>query len=303
MLRICGCLVVFGMAALQALQPAAPVQPAPPPSTDIYLLAFAGGPNSMSAIAPEPVAALRGYENQPFFADNNTILFTANRDGKQTDIFEFDRTTKRTRQLVATPEAEYSPTLTPDGKAFSVIRVESDGTQRLWMFDRDGTKPRVVLQEVKPVGYHAWIDSDRLALFVLGKPATLQLARVSTGKAEQVASGVGRSIHRVPGKSTVSFVFTRENDGGVWVNEYDPDARTVTPLVKAVAGSTDRDCAWMPDGTLLMSAGTRIFAWKRGDADWREVYDSTRHKLGNVWRIAVSPDSRVIAIVVAEPKG
>ena len=40
-----------------------------------------------------------------------------------------------------------------------------------------------------------------------------------------------------------------------------------TPLVIAPPGSTERDCAWLPDGTLLMSAGTRIVAWRRGDQD------------------------------------
>jgi hypothetical protein len=72
----------------------------------------------------------------------------------------------------------------------------------------------------------------------------------------------------------------------------------MTTLTDAVAGSADRDTAWTPDGTLLMSAGTRIFAWRAGDKAWREVYDVKLHGLGEVSRIAVAPDGKALAIVV-----
>jgi dipeptidyl aminopeptidase/acylaminoacyl peptidase len=273
-----------------------------PQNTDIYLLSFNGQLDALKAAPPQPLSVAPGYDNQPFFTpDGAAVLFTANRDGKQTDIFEFDRASRRVRQLVATPEAEYSATVTPDGKGFSVIRVESDGTQRLWRFDRGGANPRVVLADIKPVGYHAWVDADRLVLFVLGKPATLQAAQVSTGKGTVVTNNVGRSILRVPGGSTVSFV-QREENGEYWVKELNPATNAITPLVLAPAGSAERDCAWLPDGTLLMSAGTRVVAWRRGDKDWRDVYDAAAHKLGAVTRMAVAPDGRSVAIVVNERK-
>lgn len=269
-----------------------------PPSTDIYLLEMPGGLESLKGAKPQPVATDKGYDNQPSFTpDGRAILFTANRDGKQMDIYEHTRGGS-TRQLIATPEGEYSPTITPDG-AISVIRVEADGTQRLWRFERNGTQPHVLLANVKPVGYHAWIDGGRLALFVLGPPATLRLARPGEGPAETVATDIGRSIHRIPNTRAISFV-QREGDGKFVVKQLDPDSRQITVLTPAVEGSGDRDTAWMPDGTLLMSAGTRVLAWKRGDSGWREVFDAKPHGLASVSRLAVSPDGRALAIVVAE---
>jgi dipeptidyl aminopeptidase/acylaminoacyl peptidase len=272
----------------------------PPPGTDIYELVFDGTLTSLQGVTPQPVATERGYENQPFFTPDGTrILFTANRDGKQTDIYEFDRKARRARALIATPEGEYSPTVTPDGRGVSVIRVEPDSTQRLWRFDARGSNPSVVLADIKPVGYHAWIDEDQLALFVLGKPATLQHARVSTGKATVAAENIGRSLHRIPQTSMVSFV--HREGGAVWVKQFDPATRAIAPLVQLPAAKDERDVAWTPDGTLLMSSGTTISAWRRGQKEWRQVYDAARYKLGTVSRIAVAPDGRALAIVVNEP--
>jgi dipeptidyl aminopeptidase/acylaminoacyl peptidase len=296
--------LVAGLAALTMIQ----VQPAPaPPATDVYLLQFSGGLDSLRQASPTPVANEPGYDNQPAFSsDGSRILLTGNHDGKQTDIYAFDRAAKRLSLLTHTAEGEYSPTFLPAGVGepggFSVIRVEPDGTQRLWRFNANGGNPELVLKDIKPVGYHAWVDADHLALFVLGQPATLRLARVSTGAAEIVAGDIGRSLHRVPGSHLVSFI-QREASSEYWVKQIDVDTKTITPLVRAVEGSRDRDCAWMPDGkVLLMSAGSKIMSWSRGASAWTEMFDGTAHKLGDISRLAVSPAGDAIAIVVAEPK-
>jgi Tol biopolymer transport system component len=302
-----GMMVLVALAPAFAQQPATPAPPAPaqqpaaPPATDIYLLPL----DNVQQIARAKLVAIateKGYENQPSFTtDGGTVLFTANRDGKQTDAWAWNRGAARARALWSTPEAEYSPTLTPDD-GYSVIRVEADGTQRLWRFDRKGENPRVLLNDIKPVGYHAWVDKDVLGLFVLGQPATLQLAKVSTGKAEVVASGIGRSLHRVPGSRAISFVQREDNDE-YWVKQIDVDSRRIEPLVKVLAASADRDVAWMPDGkTLLLSAGTQIYRWQRGEKEWTSILDVTRIGLGTVSRLAVSPTGDALAIVVTESK-
>jgi Tol biopolymer transport system component len=299
-------LVIVAAAAAYLLQPPAQQPPAPPPSTDIYLLALANGPASMNSARPSPIASAPGYENQPMFSpDGGRILFAANR-GTQTDVFVFDRAIGRTSQLTETPENENSPTYLPAGigdrGGFSVVRTEPDRSQRLWRFDAQGRNPQIVLTDVKPVGYHAWVDADGVALYVLGQPATLRIASVKSGAAAIAASDIGRSLHRVPGTGSVSFV-QREASGEFWIKQIEMSSKAINPLVKAVDGSTDRDMAWMPDGrTLLMSAGTKVFSWTRGAAGWTEVFDAAPQALGAVSRLAVSPRGDAIAIVVAEPK-
>ena len=296
------------IAALSAGAAQTPPQPAaPPPGTDIYLLPLGAGLSSLKDAKPQPVSTAPGYDNQPMFSpDGGRILFAANRDGKQIDIFVFDRGAGRTSQLTDTPENENSPTYLPDGVGspggFSVVRTEADKTQRLWRFDGRGREPALVLTDIKPVGYHAWVDAGTVALFVLGQPATLQIASVATGAAEIAADGIGRSLHRVPGTRAVSFV-RRDGSGEFWISQLDVATKKVEPLVKAAEGSPERDMTWMPDGkTILMSAGTRVFSWTRGEPGWTQVFDAATHSLGAVSRLAVSPKGDAIAIVVAELK-
>lgn len=294
---------------LQATPPAAPAAqaPAPPPGTDIYLLPLTSGLGSMKAAKPVPVSTGPGYDNQPYFSpDGSQLLFAANRDGKQIDVFVFNRATGQASQLTRTAENENSPTYLPagigDAGGFSVVQTEPDRTQRLWRFNAQGASPQLVLRDIKPVGYHAWIDADRLALFVLGQPNTLQLASVKTGKGEVVAQGIGRSLHLVPGTRAVSFVH-REPAGEFFVKQIDADSKKIDVLTKVVEGNTERDMAWTPDGkTILMSGGTKVYSWTRGATAWTDVFDAAAHSLGAVTRLAVSPKGDAVAIVVAEPK-
>jgi hypothetical protein len=185
----------------------------------------------------------------------------------------------------------------PAGNAFSAVRVEMDSTQRLWRFDLDGSNPVVVLPDVKPVGYHAWADDTTLALFVLGNPATLQIASTRTGRARAVASDIGRSLHRIPARYAVSFV-QRSAGGEAWITELDLGTGATRPLVRAMPGNEFH--AWTPDGVLLSGEGSKLYAWRRGEGNWREIADLGDQGVSGISRLAVSPDGRRIAIVASE---
>jgi Tol biopolymer transport system component len=216
------------------------------------------------------------------------------------DVYRYDISSRETVRVTSTPESEYSPTVTPDGKHLSVIRVDADGTQRLWRFTIDGTNPAVLLTDVKPVGYHAWLDETTLALFVLGQPATLQIADTRTGKATIAARDIGQSIQRIP-SGGVSFV----------QQEGERNARTltimkvsvtagqpvITRLTRAVEGATQAHVTWTPDGTLLMAHNGTLHAWKEAAPSWRPVADLATLGLRSVTRLAVSPAGDRLAIV------
>src|SRR5437667_3196481 len=227
---------------------AAPVAPAGPPATDIYLADLRVAQGRVSGGVAVAVTAMPGYDNQPvFLPDGGAFLYTSIREDSQADIYRYDIDTKTSVRLTATRESEYSPTPLPDGSGFSVVRVEADSTQRLWAFDLAGSPPRLVLDSIKPVGYHAWADDHTLVLFVLGSPSTLQIADArSPGKpGEVVARDIGRSLQRIPGRAAVSFV-QRDSAAGNWLEEVDIRTHQVTKLVKTPAGADF--FVWTPDG-------------------------------------------------------
>lgn len=291
-----------------ATSPSQPAATPPRPSTDVFVAPLKVSGASVTVGSPVNISSSPGYDNQPSFTpDGAAVLFTSVRgDAKQSEIYRYDfgagaSPAGTLTRLTETAESEYSPTVTPDGRHFSVIRVEADGTQRLWQFTMDGKSPSLVLTDVKPVGYHAWADDRTLALFVLGKPATLQVADRTTGAATQAALDIGRSIAKIPGGSTVSFVWREVPAGGgtatLLVREFDPKTRAITPLVPVVSGATEADLAWTPEGLLLMAHNGALYGWRRGAKDWSRVADLDALGLSGVSRMAVSPKGDRIAFV------
>ena len=280
---------------------------AQPPDTEVFLAALKSDGGQIVVETPRNISNSPGYDNQPSFTpDGRSVLFTSARGGApqgataaQMDIYRYDIATKAVAAVTTTPESEYSATVTPDGRYISVIRVEADKTQRLWKFPLDGGTPSVVLPDVKPVGYHAWLDANTIAMFVLGEPATLQVGDVRTGKTETLAKDIGRSLQPVPGGG-VSYV-QRSGQGSdrTMTVSLVTAGGTTKPLVGTAPGATEEFVAWLPDGTALMAAAGKLHAWKAGDARWRPVADLTALGLRNVSRLAVSPKGDWLALVAA----
>jgi WD40-like Beta Propeller Repeat len=291
---------------------------AQPPDTEVFLASLSVRGSKVEIGAPINISKSPRYDNQPSFTPNGTgVLFTSVRGDRKTDpassaatgsdIYLYDIAAQRLSQVTNTPEAEYSPTVTPDGRHISVIRVEADGTQRLWQFATDGKQPALVLPDIKPVGYHAWANPSLLVLFVLGQkgqPATLQVADARTGQAQVAATGIGRSIQRIPGGG-ISFVLrTASADGKppvLTISELDPGTRQTRPLVRAPAGATEADTAWTPDGLLLVPFEGRLFGWRRGEAEMTAVAELTPLGVRTVTRLAISPKGDYIALVAQQP--
>ena len=289
-----------------------------PPDTEVFLASLYVRDGKIEIGKPINISNNPGYDNQPTFTpDGQSVLFTSVRGDRKpdpansaatgSDIYRYEIATERLSQVTNTPEAEYSPTVTPDGSHISVIRVEADGTQRLWRFARDGTQPELVLRDIKPVGYHAWGNATALVLFVLGQqgqPATLQVADTQTGRAEIAATGIGRSLQRIPGGG-VSFVLRETAVEGqpatLVISEIDPVSRQTRPLVRAPAGATEVDLAWAPDGLLLATIRGQLMSWRRGDREMVPLTGLDGLGLSSVTRLAISPKGDRIALVAPKP--
>lgn len=276
--------------------------PTPPVAAteDIFVVDVTINKGKLEFGQPANITNRAGYDNQPgFLPDGQSLLYTSMREGEQTDIYRYDFKTRQTTRLTSTPEGEYSPTVMPGGKFFSVIRVERDKAQRLWKFPLAGGEPGLVLPAIKPVGYHLWLDERTLALFILGaegKPNTLQLVPTDMTFLDVIHVNIGRALHTIPRRAAFSFVHKISPDEW-FVKAFDLKTKRSTILIKTLPGS--EDLVWTPDGTLLMAQDSKLFQWNPAApaADWQQIADFSAAGLKKITRLALSPKANRLALV------
>jgi hypothetical protein len=292
---------------------ALPVEASAQAHSDIYVAGLVRSDGGLVLGPYENVTRRAGYDNQPHFTlDGGAILYTRIDETGQADIWRYDLGARTSRALTRTAvESEYSATPLAEG-GFTVVRVERDSVQRLWRFDDDGSNPSVVFEHVKPVGYHAWGDATRAAMFVLGQPATLQLGDTRTGSARVIVSSIGRAIQKVPGRAAISFLHMLTPPAGEpgaagWLLKVlDVETGALTdlaapPYYVETVGSREvvraaEYHAWLPDGTLITAAGSRLYAWDAGSGGWTVIADVAGDDL-HISRLSVSPDGTRLAFV------
>lgn len=267
-----------------------------PPATDIFLAPLSISAEGRPVIGkPANVTNRPGYDNQPAFTlDSKSILFTSIHEDGQADIYRYDLGPKTIARVTSTPESEYSATTMPGGQRFSVIRVERDSSQRLWSFAFDGSDPQLLIPTVKPVGYHAWIDPDNVALFVLGNPNALVHYDLRSGHADTLARNIGRSLAPTIGGGGFSFT-AKDSTGATRLKTMSWPYQTVSDLVALPRGS--EDIVWLARDLVLSADGSKLVSWKPGTKEWQDAVDLAPAGLSRISRLAVSQDGHWLAIV------
>lgn len=268
-------------------------------STEIYLFDLSVRKNSVSLANPVNFTNHKGYDNQPYFHPTETRIYYSsfNEDGRS-DIQVYDYKLKKTTPVTQTSEREYSPTVTPDQDHLSCIIQRDNNAQDLGKYALDGGPADIIIDNLI-VGYHVWADNSHLALFVLGNPNTLHYLRLPTKKDTILAENIGRSLHRIPGESAISFVH-KVSETEWLIKKLDTHTMQITTLAQTLPGRDD--LCWLPDGKILMSDGTNLFFYTPGNhaLGWRKVNSPPMSALKGVTRLAVSNTGKKIAVVVTE---
>jgi hypothetical protein len=241
-----------------------------------------------------------GYNNQPRFFSNNELYITAQHpEDKQVDIYLLDLARKSKYRVTATTESEYSPTMMPDLFNFSAVRVEKDGSQRLWQFPLDRLADgKPVLKYETKVGYHHWLNSRRIALFLVGDPNKLAIADVSTDQVRTILTNVGRCFQTDPKSGHLAFVHkvTPRNWYIKLINTYENNTQGET-ITTTLSGS--EDFVILSDGTYLMGNGSKLFKYHPSfdnEKGWREIVDLKFYGIRNITRLAISTDNKLAVV-------
>ncbi len=283
------------------------------PATEIYLLDIDNHGSHSHVGKAKNISNSKGYDSQPCFSkEGNSILFTSIRNGTQADVYQYQVVNDQVVQLTTTPESEYSPTFMDDGIHFSTVRVEKDSAQRLWQFSLAGKeKPtRILDKSVDSVGYHCWYGKEKLALFILTEPVSLQLAEVGKWQTHIEAEKVGRCMVKVPdGKGfyfvdksdTTQYYISKYSKGGLQLDNgalQFGNNQTIEKLFPTVKGS--EDFCITPDGGFIMAKESSIYLLNPATKTWTPLADLKSEGVTGITRVAISPDGKRLALVAKE---
>jgi len=267
--------------------------------SEIYLFDVKEKRGKLTLSNPQNVTNHVGYDNQPSFHSDQPVLFYSsfNEEGRA-DLKQYNYKTNITKNITTTNEREYSPTLTPDKKYVSCIIQRDNGAQDLGKYPLESGDPIVLIDNLT-VGYHVWADINHVALFVLGKdrsPNTLHYLELTTKKDTILADNIGRSLHKVPKESAISFVHKLSDSNWV-IKKFDTNTLLSKTLASTLPGR--EDITWTMSGILLSSDGSKLY--QLSGAEWKEiVLKETIPAFKGITRLAISPKGDKLAVVVSE---
>jgi Tol biopolymer transport system component len=247
------------------------------------------------------------YDNQPLFLpDGDSILYTSaltRNKIEQTDSMFVSLKSGLISNITKSIESEYSPTLMPSGDSISVIRAVND-KQKLWRYPlfhkQQSAKPASeLLTHINPVGYHAWIDNNRVMLFVLGEPHTLQLADINKQTSQVLDKNIGPSLFAIPDSSLMSYTTSiGEGDDILWqLKSYHPETGQVELLTVLPKGAYYY--AWSGNGYAIAAVDSMLMQWDKANSDkgWQLFADVSDICSKGVTRLSTNSQNSRIALV------
>lgn len=250
---------------------------------------------------PVNITNHKGYDNQPSFHPSKPIIYYASfDDSSRSDIKFYNYQTNKTSNLTVTREREYSPTVTPDGKFISCIIQRDNAAQDLGKYPIDGGQPEVLINNLV-VGYHTWVDQNKLLLFVLGdsNTNTLHYYNLLTKSDSVIANNIGRSLHKIPAEDAMSFIQKISAKENV-VKKFNTATKAISTIGPTLSGQDH--IAWLQNNTIISGSDAALYSLKIGtDKEWKPVVaDAKNILLKSVTRLAVNKDNTKIAIVISE---
>ncbi|MEM9648305.1 MAG: nuclear transport factor 2 family protein [Bacteroidota bacterium] len=267
-------------------------------STEVYLFDLKVEDGNPILTNPKNISNNEGYDNQPSFLDDNTLLFSSTR-ADQTDILRFNIERGSTTSWISnTPTgSEYSPLKIPGKNAVSAIRLDLDGLQLLYAYDLKNGESSPILPNLK-VGYHIWYNSNIIVSSILvANRLDLVVSNLTDGSNRTYQKKVGRSLHKIPGTELISYI-SKENE--VW------EIKSLNPITGATGKIADvpensEDYCWLNEHTLLTGVGKSIMKLDtKSDQGWETVIRFDLDEINNISRMAVNSSGSRLAFAAEE---
>lgn len=262
--------------------------------TEIYLFDILKKENKQTLLNKKNISNNEGYDNQPYIIGDSVVLFSSTRNN-QTDIAAYNIQKKSLNWITNTKTgSEYSPVKTPNTNDISAIRLDKDGQQLLYRYNYTTGDSKILLPNLK-VGYHNWYTKDIVISSILEKNGlSLVVSNLKNNTNDTIQKQVGRSLHKIPNSNLISYI-SKENE--VWeIKSLDPITKSTKTIIHTIPKA--EDMCWLPNGTILMGKGNRIFKFSpKIDSDWSTFYTFMDNEIGNITRIATNRNGNKLTVV------
>ncbi|NNE05379.1 MAG: hypothetical protein HKN15_06615 [Xanthomonadales bacterium] len=197
--------------------------------------------------------------------------------------------------VLSTADSEYSATPVPGRPALSVVRVEApDQRQRLWEIDLHSRQATVIFETVEPVGYHAWLDRNTVALFLLGESFDLHLATRGSNQTRFLVSNIGRTLQIHPVSGELLYVDKNHEPWMIAATGKDEKHRMVIPLFPDT-----EDFAVDDQGRFWMASGSKIYRASPDHSKWILIEDLSEFGIFGITRIKLNGKTTSIVITTS----
>ncbi len=265
----------------------------PVPDSEIWLADIRIKEQSIYFGPANKISINQGYNNQPFFMNDTTILYAHITPDTRSHIFEYILPLQKTTQLTHTLQSEYSPRMLPSKDGFSVVTVEPDSTQRLWAYNTDGTNGKLLAPFTDSVGYYVWQNDSEFVANIITDPQSLHFCNINKKKTLPAAKNIGRCM-QISESGNLYFTIVGQ-DKVRWLCKIE-DNGAVSPQIEFYPGVED----------FVISNSNIIFCAKGGliyytdmnyKLGWRLCGNFESYGLKKIARLALSPNNKKIALV------
>ena len=264
-------------------------------NTEIFVFDISQAYEGLEFLNARNISNNEGYDNQPSFISNETLVFAGNNEG-QTDISEYNLTSNLQKWVNSrTDGGEYSPQKFLSNSDVAAVRLDTDGLQRLYRYDAKTGKSTEIIKNLQ-VAYFAFYNDKKILASVLnGDKLDLVMIDLDTKSADTLFYNAGRTLQKVPKTSSMSYSLINE-EGNLDIYLLDMNSYESFFVTELPIGI--QDYVWINDTQILLGKGSRLYMYDSlGGTEWNRVASIEEYGIKNITRMAISPNGKKIAIV------
>lgn len=263
------------------------------PETDVWLFKLNKDKlSNLSLSEPMNLSNRAGYDNQPSFSkDGKMIYYVSVREDKQADVYSYKISGKKLLRLTNTPESEYSPIQTDDGRFITSVVVEKDSAQRIHFINSESGMHEKSL-EMDSVGYYEFINADTVVYYKLTQPHSLRFFVNSTKEEGFLGSSPVRAFKAL---NRHTLLFGLKDSSSVSYYKYDFFLRKAIPY--CTYQGLHEDFIWHPEYGMIKSEDAKLLRYNEANKQWLPLFDFSAFGIKKITRFAFDPKNKYVLVV------